>query len=144
MTTKRQLIEQMFSECALNAWELDITADEKGTALKRLDALMYELKGRGLDLAYNFPVTLGGGDLDDVLGCPDKAFFGLAILGATRIAPTMGKAMSMESKRALNDAMKAVRAAPIGYIPRASLAPGTPVGSGNKPWSTRFPWSMTT
>lgn len=142
-TTKRQLIEQVFSESALNAWELDITADEKDAALKRLDALMWELKGRGLNLNYNFPTGIGMGDLDDVLGCPDEAFFGLSIMAAFRFAPTMGKKMSAESSKALNDATKAVRAAASNYVPAMDLAPGTPIGAGNKPWSTRYPFSMT-
>lgn len=130
-TTKRQLVEQMFQECAMNAWELDITPEEKDRALTRLDAMMHELRARGLDLAYNFPTGIGAGDLDDALGCPDEAFMGLAVLGAYRIASTMGKQMKPESARAQNDAMKAVRAAANGYIPTATFAPGTPRGSGS-------------
>lgn len=142
-TTKRQLVEQMFTECALNGWEYDLTADEKDVALTRLDMLMWELRGRGLELGYNFPVSIGSGDLDDVLGCPDQAFYGLAVLGAERLCPTMGKTQAHESRLALNAAMKAVRSCAAVLVPTMSLAPGTPVGSGNKPWSTRYPFSMT-
>lgn len=142
-TTKRQLVEQMFTECALNGWEYDLTAEEKDTALTRLDALMWELRGRGIDVGYNFPNAIGGGNLNDVLGCPDQAFFGLAVLGAKRLCPTMGKALSKESREALNDAMKAVRSAASGFVPTMVLAPGTPIGAGNKPWSSRYPYSMT-
>jgi len=142
-TTKRQLVEQMFNECAINGWEYDITAEEKDTALTRLDALMWELRGRGIDVNYNFPLGIGRGDLDDVLGCPDQAFFGLAILGAERLCPTMGKTQSRESRMALTSAMKAVRSAAPALVPSMDLAPGTPIGSGNKSWSTRYPFSMT-
>lgn len=142
-TTKRQLVEQMFTECALNGWEYDLTPEEKDTALTRLDALMWELRGRGIDVGYNFPNSIGGGSLNDDLGCPDQAFFGLSVLGAKRLCPTMGKALSKESREALNDAMKAVRSAASGFVPTVLLAPGTPIGSGNKPWSTRYPYSMT-
>lgn len=141
-TTKRQLVEQMFTETALNGWELDITAEEKDTALTRLDMLMSELAGRGLDLGYNFPTALGAGNLNDDLGCPDAAFFGLAILGAQRLCPTMGKKLSQESREALNAAMKAVRASASNLIPIMSLAKGTPLGSGGKPWTTRYPFVM--
>lgn len=142
-TTKRQLVEQMFTECALNGWEFDLTPDEKNVALTRLDALMWELRGRGIEIGYNFPNSIGGGDLDDELGAPDQAFFGLALMGAERLCPTMGKTMSKESRIALMDARKSVISAAAGFVPVMSLAPGTPIGSGNKPWSTRYPFSMT-
>lgn len=141
-TTKRMLVEQMFNECSLNGWEYDITAEEKDVALTRLDALMWELRGRGLDLNYNFPAGIGQGSLNDDLGCPDQAFFGLSILGALRLCPTMGKKLSGESRQAMNDAMKAVRSAAAVLVPSMSLAPGTPLGSGNKPWSTRYPFTL--
>jgi len=142
-TTKRQLVEQMFTECALNGWEYDLTGDEKDTALTRLDMLMYELRGRGIEIGYNFPSGIGAGSLNDDLGCPDQAFFALAILGAERLCPTMGKTQSKESRIALNSAMKALYSAADGFVPSLSLAPGTPIGSGNKPWSMRYPYSMT-
>lgn len=143
-TTKRTLIGQAFAECALNSWELDITPDEQAMALTRLDGLMWELMGRGVELGYNFPTAIGAGDLDDELGCPDQTFSGLAVLLALRYAPTTGKQMSLDSRRALNDAMKSVRNASQGYIPSMRLTPGTPLGSGNKPWSTRYPYTSTT
>lgn len=140
-TTKRQLVEQMFTEVALNGWEYDLTADEKNVALTRLDAMMWEFMGRGLDLSYNFPVGIGQGDLDDDLGCPDQAFFGLAVQGALRLCPTMGKNISAESRAVLNDAMKAVRNAANNGIKQMGFARGTATGSGNKPWGTRYPFA---
>lgn len=142
-TTKRMLIGQAFSHATLNGWEYDITAEEKDNALTTLDALMWELLGRGIDLGYNFPIGIGQGNLDDDLACPDQAFFGLSILLALRIFPTMGKKMSVESNRALADAMKAVRSAAVTLVPTAQLAPGTPVGSGNRRWGMRYPFSLT-
>lgn len=138
--TKRQLVEHAFNECRLNGWEYDITAEEKDRALSRLDALMRELLGRGYDLAYNFPTAIGAGDLDDQLGCPDGAFYGLGTLLAFRLAPTMGKTISAESRVAMQDAMKAVIASAIDPIPTASFAPGTPMGSGNKSY---YPFNTT-
>lgn len=142
-TTKRQLVEQMFTECALNGWEYDLDPSEKDTALTRLDMLMWELRGQGCELGYNFPTAIGGGDLDDPLGCPDQAFSGLALLGAERLCPTMGKRMSPESRIALRAAMRAVMASVEVLVPTMRLSQGTPLGSGNKPWSTHWPFSMT-
>lgn len=139
-TTKRTLIGQMFTECAINGWEYDIDPAELDTALTRLDMLMWELRGRGIEVGYNFPTGIGQGSLNDALGCPDQAFYGLAVLGAERLCPTMGKTQSRESRIALNAAMKAVRNAATVLVPSTQLAPGTPIGSGNKPWANRYPF----
>jgi hypothetical protein len=131
-TTKRKLVEMMFAECRLLGWELDITAEEKDLALTRLDALMWELRGRGYELGYNFPSAIGAGALTDNLGCPDQAFSGLAILGAERLASTMGKTQSKETRIALSAAMKAVIAAVDNLVPLSAFAPDTPLGAGNR------------
>jgi hypothetical protein len=131
MTTKRQLIEQMFTECGLNGWEYDISPEEKDRALTRLDALMAELQGRGISLGYNFPAEIGAGDLDDDLGTPDQAFYGLATLGAERLAPTMGKTQTRESRMALTAAMKAVRSAAAVLVPLVE-GPRMVYGAGNR------------
>lgn len=141
-TTKRHLIEQAFTELALNGWEYDIDPAEKEIALNRLDMLMGELAGRGYNLNYTFAAGGALGDLDDALGCPDQAFSGLALMLAERLCPTMGKRMSLESRMALNSAKKSVINAASNLIPSVQLAPGTPLGAGNKPWSSRYPFSM--
>lgn len=141
VTSKRQLVEAMFNEVALNGWELDITPEEKDTALKRIDALMWELLGRGIMLGYNFPDDMGQGNLADPLGCPNQAFNALAILGGRRIAPSMGKKISQESREALNDAMKALRSVALNYVPHVRMPTGTPLGSGFKPWTTHYPFA---
>lgn len=141
-TIKRTLVGQAYTECALNGWEYDVTPEEQNTALTRLDMLMWELRGRGIELSYNFPAAMGGGDLADELGCPDQAFYGLSVLLALRLCPTMMKRMSVESNRALNDAMKALRAANSNPLPTVQLRPGTPLGSGNRPWATQYPFAV--
>jgi len=142
-TTKRALIEQMYLECGMNSWELDITPEEKDVALVRLDSMMWELKGRGFDLGYNFPKGIGQGDLDDSLGCPDMAFHGLATLGALRLSPTTGKVSSIAMVLAREAAMKAVIAAARDYVPTSQLASGTPLGAGNRMRGGDYPFALT-
>lgn len=122
----------MFVECGLNGWEYDITPEEKDRALTRLDAFMWELKGRGIDVAYNFPAEIGSGDLDDALGCPNEAFYGLATLGGERLSPSMGKTQSKESRIALHNAMKAVRAVSVNQVPTITQPLDTQLGSGRR------------
>lgn len=139
---KADLVGMAFEECALNGWEYDITADEKETALRRLDLLMAQWKGSGIDIGYNAPSVIGGGDLNDVAGIPDAAVHGVITYLAFRLGPTMGKKLTKETNLALRDAMKAVRAAAVSLVPSSEWGNGTPLGSGNKPWSTRYPFNM--
>ncbi len=138
-TTKRDLIGQAYTECAINGWEYDIQPEELDKALTRLDMLASELTGRGIDISYNAPYAIGQGSLNDELGCPDQAFFGLAVLLAQRLCPTMGKTMGAESKMTLTAAMKAVRSAASSLVPSMILARGTPLGSGNRSWPGMWP-----
>lgn len=141
--TKRQLVQQAFSECAINGWEYDVTPEEKDLALTRLDALMHELKALGLDLSYNFPTAIGSGSLNDQLGCPDGAFSGLGLMLAFRFAPTTRKAMSVESRLARQEAMRAIRACAAYSPPSVSLAGGTPLGAGHRYSATFQPFTST-
>ncbi len=140
-TTKRSLIGQAYIEVALNGWEYDIGPEELEKALVRLDMLSSELVLRGIDINYNAPSAIGFGDLDDELGCPDGAFFGLAILLAKRLCPSMGKKLSMESREALDAAEKALRASAKMLVPNMRLARSTPLGSGNRTWPL-YPFSV--
>lgn len=139
--TKRQLIKQAFSECAVNGWEYDIEPEEKSGALTRLDALMRELEAAGLSLSYTFPSGIGQGDLDDMLGCPDGAFHGLSVLLAQRLCPTMGKTMNAESRVALYEAKRAVRACAAYAPPSVTLGTNTPVGAGNRYSAVNYPFA---
>lgn len=138
-TTKRDLIGQAYIEVALNNWDYDVTPEELDKALMRLDMLAAELVGRGIDIGYNAPSAVGLSNLSDELGCPDQAFFGLAVLLAKRLCSSMGKQLSQSSREALNDAMKAVRSAAVVLVPSMSLARGTPLGSGNRSWPGMWP-----
>lgn len=140
-TTKRSLIGQAYIEVALNGWEYDISPEEMDKALVRLDMLCAELALRGIDINYNAPSAVGFGDLDDDLGCPDGAFFGLAILLAKRLCPSMGKKLSMESREALDAAEKALRASARSLVPSMGLGRATPLGTGNRTWPN-YPFSL--
>lgn len=139
-TTKRTIVEIAYEEATLAGYEFDQTPEEWFSGLRRLDALMAEWSGASMALGYNFPAALGQGDLDDAAGIPDFAVNGVALSLALRIYPVLGKSMSPESKTALAQAMVAIRAY-CSSLPERSLANKTPLGAGNKPWSTWQPFS---
>jgi hypothetical protein len=102
---------------------------------------MAEWRTSDLDLGYNAPAVLGGGDLDDPSGIPDDAVNASAITLAFRVCPAIGKTMSVESRAAYASAMDLLRAR---YMPKLErpLPRSTPIGAGHKPWSTWWPYGL--
>lgn len=137
--TKRTIVNMAFEEINLAGYEFDATPEEQFSALRRLDALMAQWKMSSLDIGYNFPAVLGGGDLDEDAGIPDLALNAVVTSLALRVMPSIGKTMSAETKAALNAGMIALRTW-CATIPEMSLQARTPRGSGNKPWSTWNPF----
>lgn len=139
--TKRQIVDLAFEEITLAEFEFNVTPEEQSSALRRLDALMGEWAspGKGLDLGYNFPATFGDSDLDDASGVPDFAVNTVALYLALAIAPFIGSAMSAETKRRMREGMDALRAS-VSIIPNRQLPYSTPLGAGQKPYSTWAPF----
>jgi hypothetical protein len=138
--TKRVVCEMAFEECGLAGYEFDRTAEEWQTVLRRLDTLQAEWRTSELDLGYNAPAVVGQGDLDDESGLPDDSLNATALTLALRICPPIGKTLSVESKVALSTSMDQLR---TRYGPKAErrLPRNTPMGAGNKPWSTWWPYA---
>jgi len=138
-STKRQIIDMAYEECSLAGYEFDVTPEEMFSALRQLDALMAQWRVTGIDLGYNAPETFGGGDLEDYSGIPDGAISGAAISLAMAKAPSMGKALSIETRARLNQSMIAVRAM-SARIPPQGWGRSTPAGAGNRWWSQWSPY----
>ncbi len=137
--TKRAIVELAFQECRLNNYQFDITPAELNAALQKLDNLMSQWAVTGMDLGYNHPVIYGQGDLEEESGIPNAAVNGSAISLALRIAPNMGKTMSAETRRGLAEGMSAISTM-TAQMPNRLLTKTTPLGSGNKPWTTWDPY----
>jgi hypothetical protein len=130
-TRKRVLIEMAVEECKLAGYEFNFSPEEYVATLRRLDTLASGLKADGIDLGYNFPVTMGGGEVDDASGIADADLGEVAVLLSFRLAPMIGKTMSAESKIARAEAQRSLRAR-YAVIPTVSLPGGTPLGAGNR------------
>jgi hypothetical protein len=136
---KRIIVDMAFEEAALAGYEFDLTADELQTALRRLDGLMAEWQGQGINLNYNQPATFGQGDLDDQSGIPDATLNGAALYLAMRIFPRFNKVMKAGTRIALANAMMTIRA--LGSkTPLVQYRWGTPRGAGNRRFGSLSPF----
>lgn len=138
-STKRQIVEMAYEECSLAGYEFNVTPEELFSGLRSLDGLMAEWASSSKDLAYNFPATFGGGDLEDVSGIPDAAINGVAISLAMSLAPKMGKQMSGETRARLSRSMSVINAL---CAKRVSMgwARSTVAGAGNRRWGWGTPY----
>lgn len=134
-TTKNDILELTYEELARAGYEFDHGPDEIASALRKLDLLMTE---EPYDkLGYNAPAGIGGSDINDPSGLPDKGTATVAVALAIRFSPSWGKAMSPQSNAAFARGVNKLRTM-VQVIPRVSLRRGTPWGQGNK-W--RSVWS---
>ena len=136
--TKRALVERAYEEIGLSAaLGYTLTAEQMSVGLARLGSLMATLDQQGYNLAYNAPSAFKGDDLDDDAGIPPYAHDAVYLSLAIRLAPTIGKAISMETRQAHREAMNALaidNACPPVVQRDADAAPA---GQGNR--SRRWP-----
>lgn len=133
--TKRQIVEQAFTEIGLASYVFDLSADQMQSALRNLDAMMGSWINKGVTLGFPIPGSPQDSVLAQDTGIPDYAAEALYTNLAIRIAPSYGKAVSAETrltaKEALNGLM--IQAALPNQMQHIS---GTPMGTGYKYIST--------
>jgi hypothetical protein len=129
--TKREIVDEAFSEIALLGYEFDITPEEQQTALRRLDTMMATWEARGIRIGYAFPASPGDSSLDSDSGLPDKAIETVYLSLAVRIAASFGKVLSGDTRANAKDGFAALLW--DAARPQEQQLPGTlPRGSGNK------------
>jgi hypothetical protein len=127
--TKGLLVEMAYEEVGSAGYSFDHGPDEKASTLRKLDVLMASPVMPVI--GYNAPAVVGGSDMLDAAGIPDSALQTVAIELGVRIAPSWGKTMSPETRKARNEGMNALRTM-ASSIPSMPLRAGTPIGSGNR------------
>jgi hypothetical protein len=137
--TKADLLDLVFEECGRAGYEFDRTPGEDASALRRLDAMMAQWAAEGIGIGYNFPAVFGRGQPSDPAGIPDAAIDTVASWAAFRIAPGMGKSLSIESRKAMADG-KAFLRAETSEIPWMLFPRTTARGIGNKPRGVWYPF----
>lgn len=130
--TKRQLVEQAYEEIGLAAYVYDLSPEQLQSAMRRMDSMVSTWMTKGILLGYPVPVNPQNADLDESSNIPDTAVDAVYQNLAIRLAPGMGKQVSLELKalaKASYDALLMKAAFPNEMQYDGSL----PLGAGNKP-----------
>ncbi len=133
--TKRQYIEQAFTEIGLAGYIFDLTPEELNSALRQLDSMMAAWNAKGIRLGWPMPSSPQNSDLDDTTEINDAANEAIYCGLAVRIAPTFGKTVMGQTQffaKQAYDQLLAIAAAPM----ERQFPQTMPAGAGNKPWRT--------
>lgn len=137
--TKRQLVLQAFEEVGYASYAYDLQPEQLQAGLRRLEALMGTWNGRGIRLGYPLTNDPDAAELDAASNIPDAATEAVYTNLAIRIAPIVGKTVSVETKQAARSAYMELLSR--FTKPQEQQLPSTmPAGAGNKPWRQDNPF----
>lgn len=128
--TKRQFIEIAFEQIGLASYVFDLQAEQLESALRTLDAMVASWNAKGVKIGYPLPSSPESSSLDTETGVPDACNEAIYLSLAIRLAPTMGKLVSRETKVAARSAMKNLYS--LSAIPDEMQITGLPRGQGHK------------
>lgn len=131
MTTKREVIVMAYEELGLAEYNFDISPDEMATARKRLDRMMAEWETK-VSTGYMIPLNPDDSDVDDECGVPDGIINAMAMNLAVRLAPGLGKVLTVETRVAAKSGYDTMLGF-LAVIPSIKYPNTLPVGAGNKP-----------
>ena len=132
--TKRDMIDQAFSEIGMASYVFDLQDDQIADALRRLDAMMATWNGRGIRLGYPLPSSATSSVATDPMNVPDRALEAIALNLAVRIAPGYGKAVSPDTKASAKSAYNQLIVHSAQPIERQLDPYSIPAGAGKKGW----------
>lgn len=137
--TKRQFIEAAFEEIGYSSYLYDIDTDQLQLAARRLDSLMATYNTKGIRIGYNMSSDPNNIDLDADTNVPDSANEAIFLNLAIRVAPTVGKTVSVETKTSARTAYLTLLSNFMEHGEK-QFQENTPAGAGNKPWIRRDPF----
>ena len=129
--SKQDFVVKAFEEIGIASYIYELSPEQLQSGMQRLDAMMAAWNGKGLRLGYPLPESPGSGNLSDATNVPDAANEAIYTNLAIRLAPTVGKTVSIETKTAAKDSLEVIlqRAA---FPNERQLPSSTPSGAGNK------------
>lgn len=137
--TKRQFVVQAFEEIGYASYTYDLQPEQLQAGLRRLEALIATWNGRGVRLGYPLTNNPDLAELDVNSNVPDAANEAIYTNLAIRIAPIVGKTVSIETKQAARSAYMELLSR--FTKPEEQQLPSTmPAGAGNKPWRQDQPF----
>lgn len=134
--TKRQLIEEAFTEIGYAAYSYDLDTDQLQAGLRRLDAMMAQWDRKGIKIGFPLAASPQDSDIDQETEVTDTAAEAIYSNLALKIAPMVGKMVSMDTKRSAKIGYNVL----LGDAVKPSSMPlpdDLPLGSGNKSWNDR-------
>lgn len=132
--TKRQLIEQAFDAFGLANYVFDLSPEQLQSALRRMDAMMASWESRGIRVGYMSATDPDQSDLDQASGVTDQAYEAVYMNLAVRLAPSIGKVLSHDTKTQARAAYDFLMSKVMADIPEMQYPSHMPAGQGNKPW----------
>lgn len=134
--TKRQFVEQAFEEIGYASYAFDLEPEQLQSALRKMDGMLAFWNSRGIRIGYPLPSSPQDSSLDDETGVPDAAIEAICSNLAVRLAPTVGKVISPDTKSVAREAYKELlrRAA---FPPEQQFVGTLPAGAGTKYWQRR-------
>lgn len=132
--TKRQFVTEAYTELGMADYVFDLQPEQLQSACRRLDAMLAEWNGRGIQIGFPLVTSPENTDLDTETGAPDWANEAIILNLAVKLAPMHGKQINgAAAKLALSTVM--VNATPDV---RMQLPSDMPVGAGYKRTSYPF------
>lgn len=135
--SKKEFIIRAFEEIGLASYLYDLTPDELNSVAKKLEAMMASWIAKGVNFGYPISFDINNIDLNAQTLVPEIANEAIYLNLATRIAPSFGKTLSLETKANAADAYRSV----LAYISKPCMLPvdpSLPIGAGYKPYYRNF------
>jgi hypothetical protein len=131
MTKKLELIHGAYTELGLANYVFDIQPEEITVALHRLDRMAGEWDALGIRIGYNLPPSVRESNANDEAGIPIWAEDTFIANLALRIAPTIPKQVSSDTRIAAKTGYNTLL---VGNyeIPQMQYPRQMPIGTGNR------------
>lgn len=137
--TKRQFVVQAFEEVGYASYAYDLQPEQLQAGLRKLEAMIGTWNGKGIRLGYPLSDNPDNADLDTTTNVPDASNEAIYTNLAIRIAATIGKTCSMETKQVARSSYMELLSRFMK--PQEQQFPETlPLGAGNKPWRQDDPF----
>lgn len=130
--TKRQIIEQAFEEIGLAAYVFDLQPEQVESARRKLDNMVAGWSSKGVQIGFPIPANADDSDIDDETNAPDYVVDAMIYNLAIRVAPSVGKQVSPDTRIAARTAYDDMVRISVSSPPQVKLDTMLPSGAGNK------------